>query len=449
MTGALDLLRLAPGVYYEKYGEGVYLRCVDTRKDYLFNDIVCDLLDCFSKTEPHSAAKAVETVLSQYEAEDEASFRQDMDDFLRLLIDEGILEEPAPEPMRDTAVKHLVEQQCSRERRLFSLGLELTYRCNERCVHCYVDGPPDSHGELTLDEYRKLLDEARAMGCISLLLTGGEVCCKRDFPEIAEYAASIGMLVDIYTNGLAVTDELFDRICALKPNSMSFSLYGGHAELHDAITQVKGSFDRTLKLVMMTKCAGIDTYIKTVVLRENVNDLEPLFQLGKRIGVDVAPTYTILDTHTGVSSACHRLETAEEYRTVMEMIRRYHPKSLIRDDRDPVEPACGSGQCSLCVDPYGEIYPCLALRTSLGNVRRRSIQDVWQNSPELERIRQLRFKDLCPGCGTCSYVGSCDICMGRLSQGGHNVPEDVCMISKASFLTRERITERREHNGEA
>lgn len=436
-------LRLARGVYYEKYGDAVYLRSVDEKRDYLFNETVYDLLNCFSKKEWRSARSAVERMLELYDVADVGAFRQDMEGFLLRLADSGILErrgaEAEEEPPR---VSELVERRCSEERRLYSLGLELTYRCNERCVHCYVDDGPAAGEELSTEQWRALLDEARSMGCVNVLLTGGEVCCRPDFLDIAEYAASIGILVDIYSNGIGIDDSMFERLCAMKINSLSFSLYGGHAHVHDAITGIRGSFDRTLRMIMMTKCAGIDTYIKTVVMRENADDLEALFQLSQRICVDVVPSYTILDTHRGVSGQTHRLSSVEAYQKVMEMAERYRPGSLGRGGRQADGAACGSGQCSLCVDPYGAVHPCLTMKNTLGNVRTDSLRAIWDNSAELERIRSIRFSELCTACGACAYVGCCDICMGRLGSE-RGVPEDVCMLSKAAYQVLNESTERR------
>lgn len=77
-------------------------------------------------------------------------------------------------------------------------------------------------------------------------------------------------MVDIYTNGLYVDDGMMDRLISLRPNSISFSFYGGKAEDHDAVTGVPGSFEKSLRTMMTCKCAGIDTFIKTVVIKQNV-----------------------------------------------------------------------------------------------------------------------------------------------------------------------------------
>ena len=81
------------------------------------------------------------------------------------------------------------------------MTLELTYRCVEKCVHCYIDDakPFCAKDELTLDDYKNFLRQAREMGCVKVLLTGGEVLLRKDFCDIAEFAVAQGFIVDIYT----------------------------------------------------------------------------------------------------------------------------------------------------------------------------------------------------------------------------------------------------------
>lgn len=434
--GIKDKMALSGGVYYERYGDTVYLRNTDTRKDYLFNKISYDILNCFSKKNPRGIDAVTETLISKYEVEDEAALGEDIHNFINRLNEEKILV-PEKDIRKDGVhVIERVKKLCTDRRILYSIGLEMTYRCNERCVHCYIDEESDSRDELTLSEYKKLIDEARGMGCINILLTGGEVCMKPCFPEVAEYAASSGMLVDIYTNGIAMNDEMFDRICALKPNSLSYSLYGSNKHIHDSITHVAGSFDRTLRYIMMTKCAGIDTYIKTVAMKENFSDMEGLIKLGKRIGIDVTPGLTILDTHSGASRESHRLDRCEDYQEIIRLFEKYYPGITGIGERDIDSAVCGAGQCSLCIDPYGEVFPCLSMRTSLGNIRKNGIKEIWYESGKLTKIRDIKFHDICSSCHECKYSCCCNICMGQLHEAGSKMPDEVCMLAKATFQVK-------------
>ena len=431
------LFYLNQGICYQRYGDFVYLRHIDARRDYLFNGVVYDILRCFSQKEGRTKEEAEAALLERYSLSDRESFRREMDAFLERLTDEGILRTDQAYACADLPAVLRIQEVCAEKHLLFSAALELTYRCNARCIHCYVD---DAHGaqgqeELTLEEYRDLLDELRDMGCISLLLTGGEVGVKDCFPEVAEYAASLGMAVDIFTNGLTMTPELLEKLRQWKINSVSYSLYGGTAPVHDAITTIPGSFERTLMAALMTKCAGIDTYIKTVVMKENQDDLGALLQLGKRLAIPVAAGFAVLDTHSGRSGAAHQLSTPEEFRRALALISDGHPAETAGFHRKPDSLLCSAGQCSLSIDPYGNVRPCLALPIPLGNIRETPLRRIWAKSPALTKLRNLRLREVCGACESCENIDGCELCLARvrfLPDGGVMIPKDVCLMAAES-----------------
>src|SRR5437868_14362963 len=111
--------------------------------------------------------------------------------------------------------------------------LELTYRCNVRCVHCYLAG---QEREMTLPELLPVLDDLADAGCLILTLSGGEVLLRKDFFEIAGAARARGFALRIFTNATMVTPRIADRIAALDPVVGETSLLGGDAATHDGVT---------------------------------------------------------------------------------------------------------------------------------------------------------------------------------------------------------------------
>src|SRR6201988_2574775 len=91
-----------------------------------------------------------------------------------------------------------------------SVQLDLTYRCNERCVHCYLDH--DDHGEMTTAEIRHLLDEMAEAGVFILTLSGGEIFLRRDFFEILEHARRLMFCVKLKTNAVLIREKEAARL---------------------------------------------------------------------------------------------------------------------------------------------------------------------------------------------------------------------------------------------
>ena len=430
-------MKLTDGVYFYQKGDKVYLRDVGRRKDYLFSSTAWDILTYIQENPGCDPEDLTAWLARIYEVPDEAEFRRSIAEFLKELDRSGILISQAkPEPLPQPGIPDRVELLSLEAGQLCTATLELTYRCSERCIHCYVDDcPTAARQELTAAEYKAILEQLKELGCIRLLLTGGEVCLRKDLTEIAAMAVSMGFLVDIYTNGISMTDEQFDALCDMKVNSVSFSLYGGDAATHDAITRVPGSFEKTLKRMMMFKCAGVDTYIKTVVIRQNLEALEGLYRLGKRLGIDVKAATAIADTHNGCSAQPYRLDSQEQRLQAMGLISRYEqlPPPAPRNMDAHV---CKAGLTTVSVDPYGGVHPCLAFTTAAGSLREASLAEIWKNAELMRRVRAFRFPELSEQCGSCKYSGHCSVCIGAAFEAahGHFRPDaDTCQWSQARY----------------
>lgn len=430
-------MKIIDGIYFYECGEYTYLRNVNDAKDYLFNMIAYDILDCIRQNPGCQEEDICEALAEIYEVADMNTLREDVKEFVAELAAEHLIMEEQEMFSQKTGICDRIEEMCQRDGRLYSATLELTYRCNEKCVHCYVDGvcKEDEKRELTLDEYRSLLDQLKSMGCIRLLLTGGEVCLRKDFLEIVQYAVSSGFLVDIYSNGIGMTDDQFDKLCALKVNSVSFSLYSADAKVHDSITNIPGSYEKTLKRLMMFKCAGIDTFVKTVVIQQNLDSLKGLFELGKRLNISVNPATNISDSYTGVSKKDFRLNDQVQRIFAAQLLQKYDPVTRQALYRDVNNAVCRAGITTLSIDPYGGVHPCLAFAESAGSVRENFLKDIWEQSPLMNRLRTFIFRDLSEKCGECSYMDTCGVCIGAAysESGGMLCPNtDSCFWAEAN-----------------
>ena len=431
-------MTLKSGVFYYDCGEYVYLRNVNNAKDYFMSPVSYDILE-YIKQNPGCHLEGICNALTDlYEVASAADLWDDIHTFVEELEKEQLLAEEQTIPASESGISDQLQAMYQDSGKLYSATLELTYRCNEKCVHCYVDDACHANvkKELTLEEYQSVLDQLKAMGCIHILLTGGEVCLRNDFLEIARYAVSSGFLVDIYTNGIAMTDSQFEQLCDMKVNSVSFSLYSADPSVHDAITNVPGSFDRTLKRLLMFKCAGVDTFLKTVVIQQNLDSLEGLFEFGKRLNIPVNPATNISDTHTGVSKAGFRLKSQAQRHCAAQIIQKYdsvNPKMLHRNLDSAV---CHAGITTLSVDPYGGVHPCLAFTEEIGSVRQQTLTEIWEQAPLLKKLRYFRFRDLSESCGSCNYADTCGVCIGAAysESGGSLCPNsDSCHWAKANY----------------
>ncbi len=151
-----------------------------------------------------------------------------------------------------------------------SVQLDLTYRCNEQCVHCYLDH--DDHGEMTTVEIKHLLKEMAEAGVFILTLSGGEIFMRKDFFEILEYARALTFCIKLKTNAVLIREAQAARLRDLGVESIQVSIYSHRPEVHDAITKVPGSLRRSVNAIRFLKSQGLKVIIANVLMTENMQD---------------------------------------------------------------------------------------------------------------------------------------------------------------------------------
>ncbi len=312
--------------------------------------------------------------------------------------------------------------------RAFDLGvplgihLDVTYRCNERCVHCYLDH--DDHGELTTAEIKDILNQLAEAGTFFLTLSGGEVLMRRDFFEILEYARKLMFNIRIKTNGVMIGAAEAKRIRDLGVEQVQISIYSHRPEVHDAITKLPGSLKKSIRAIRFLKSQGLKVVIANVMMTANLGDHSGVQALARELEVTYTLDPTITPKIDGDTSILSLRIPGSELNAV------FHNKDLVGNVEEfcapPPPPGddvmegvpCSAGHTAAYITPYGDVFPCVQFPLPTGNLRQQRFLDIWKNSPELNDVRSIRAKDL-PVCSTCSHVGSCTRCPGLAYMEGN------------------------------
>ena len=303
-----------------------------------------------------------------------------------------------------------------------SVQLDLTYRCNERCVHCYLDH--DDHGEMTTAEIKHLLDEMAEAGVFMLTLSGGEIFLRKDFFEILEHARRLTFCIKLKTNAIMIGKHEAARIRDLGVESIQISIYSHRPEVHDAITLVPGSLKRSLDAIRFLKSQGLKVIIANVLMVQNMEDYEGVRALADELGVASVLDPTVTPMMDGDRST---LNLGVDNTALQSLFRN---ESLVGDVEEfcalPPRPGedelqslpCSAGHTACYVSPYGDFYPCVQFPLTCGNVRQQPFLDIWQNSEQLKEVRSIRVKDL-TGCSQCTHVTNCTRCPGLAYMEGN------------------------------
>jgi MoaA/NifB/PqqE/SkfB family radical SAM enzyme len=268
-----------------------------------------------------------------------------------------------------------------------SAHLELTYRCNWRCVFCYNPRHHDQRG-LSTAEWLAVLDDLRALGTLSVALTGGEALLYPGFLQIARGARERSLAVRIFTNGSLVDDAMADALAGLEPMAVELSLHGATAETHDRTTDRPGSFAALLDGLGRLQRRDVPLLLKTPVTRLNEHELDAIVALADRLGVSHKLDATLTPRDDGSPAPlAYRASPAAVERMYRLVAERGHLPDV---DRKPGMVNCGIGRITLAVDPEGNVYPCLQWKsTSLGNVRRTPLRELWRDSREREEAARV------------------------------------------------------------
>jgi radical SAM protein with 4Fe4S-binding SPASM domain len=304
-----------------------------------------------------------------------------------------------------------------------SVQLDLTYRCNERCVHCYLDH--DDHGEMTTAEIKRLLDQMADAGVFILTLSGGEIFLRKDFFEILEYARWEKLFcVKLKTNAIMIREREAARIRDIGVESIQISIYSHRPEVHDAITLVPGSLKRSLDGARFLKSQGLRVVLANVLMVQNAQDYRGVRALAEEMGVEstLDPTITpMMDGDRGVLSlGVGQKELREVFRDedLVGNVDEFCAISTPANDSVMSSLPCSAGHTNCYVSPYGDVFPCVQFPLPTGNVRQQAFLDIWRYSERMNDVRSIRMTDL-PTCTTCSHVSACTRCPGLAYQEGN------------------------------
>ncbi len=368
------------------------------------------------------------------------------------------MSERAPNPdMNDADYLASLRKRIADQRVPYTGSVELTHRCNLKCVHCYVGDQcriGASRGrELTTDQWLRVIDQVAAQGCLEFLITGGEPLVRQDFAEIYRHAKRAGMIVTLFTNGTLVTDAVLNMFSDLPPFLVEISLYGATARTHEAVTQIPGSFGRMISAVENLLARGIRVGLKTVLMTLNRGEYREMEDLARAYGVkwrlDSALFPCLPNSDSGgVPNRCSlspsgkrpldlRVEPAQAARLELsdsaraQALRDAYVRFGGRKATDALY-TCGAGLTGFHVDPYGTLQPCMMTGGYGVSLVEIGFVGAWK---QIARIRDVKAPPDYE-CNRCDKIPLCSGCpaLFDLENGAAHVrSEYICALTRFRF----------------
>lgn len=382
----------------------------------------------------------------------------------------------------------------------FEVVWNFTYECNLRCKHCYEDAGT-YRPELSTEERFLAVDslsKIAGVGLPALSFSGGEPLLRKDFFEVAAYARRKIPYVSVATNGTLLTKDNVSQMKNVGIDFVEVSLDGATKTVHEGFRQVRGCFEKTMKGIENCVNEGLETCIASTIQRENLGEVEKLIKTADGLGVrfmhfnyvptgrakahielDLTPKerLSILEVigskivelsieskkeeeRTGKSDiVVDRLfSTCPQYASVVRRIARQKKHDFAVSAHyaamKGVENVanflggCGAGRLYVCLEPNGDIKPCVFLETGnetvRGNVLRESFEDIWDHDEMFwqlrtrENLKSYEVGGRSVGCGSCDDKYICGGCRARSYSyfGGDLEGPDVGCIDNQELWER-------------
>lgn len=436
---------------YNETGQ-IYLRHL-SREPQMMTNVVSKLQNVFSDASVEEIRDDFIAFVQQLAEEGFLSVGnsiEELDKMEESVRDDNLSDDPYPIIEQDLGIVHssaFLFKIFAEKPHLFNLQIETTSKCNERCIHCYIPMPlrkTPTVADLSLDEIKNILSQAKDIGTLSVTFSGGELLLRQDLFEILQHARECDMIISLFSNVTLLTKQMVEKLKELNVASVQVSLYSLDSDVHDSITRIKGSCEKTKRGIDMLSEAGIRVVINCPVIKTNKDSVFDVQAFAKVRNIKFGCDYLLIAQSDFDDSNLDQRLSLEEIRYIMTRMMKdnesYRNNTLSKYANYNIEErnvedklACGVGLDTLSITANGDIVPCPGWNNYiLGNIRTDELADVWRNSTKINYLRDIKMSAF-PKCISCKNRKFCSMCLLRNFNESNGdlfcVPSVVCQVA--------------------
>ncbi|BBO83097.1 hypothetical protein DSCO28_36630 [Desulfosarcina ovata subsp. sediminis] len=476
----MTFVKQCQSTYIRIFGEIGYITNQISKHDRVYDDIGAVFLKQISRT-PKRIVDIVAELSSQFVNVTAQEIENDFTDFVQSLEEEQFIITGETElslqqkelifsynnHQRDIAPSYMNQDNITypdtgdffyiyfrKNPHIFDIQIEVTSRCNERCLHCYL--PQDRQAQdidtkMAIDVLDQLVD----LKTVSVTFSGGECFLHKDFAKLLKRARQNDLAISILTNGTKINDDYIKVLKEIRVNQIQISLYSMKSQEHDSITQLPGSHKKTLATLEKFLAEDIPVQISCPVMRTNYRSYKNVLQWAHSHRIKAYTDFIMMArTDFTTSNLCERINSHEVEKLIHDMLiydEEYKALLEIQQPEKPEElrnkPVCGIGIDSLCLTPSGDCYPCGGFQGYIiGNVYKNTLQDIWNNSDAVHKLREITW-DKFPKCVQCEAKLYCSMCLVRNFNEGNGdmfkINQHFCDVA---FINKRLVDEYHQKN---
>jgi radical SAM protein with 4Fe4S-binding SPASM domain len=313
--------------------------------------------------------------------------------------------------------------------------LELTYRCDSRCVYCYCRSRRDDRRESSTLQWKKILDEVCQAGCFFLTFSGGNPFIRKDFLEIYDHARKKGFVINVITSGLGLSREIGDHLSRFPPKKIEVNFNGATRKTFESINGTPGSYDEVIKNIRLLTSKNIRVDFKTRLIRQNKNELGAIKKLaGELLGPQAGKrpfwrySHFIHPGMDGDKTPCSCRLSAAEVRAARKQDpelwtsyrRSLQGKISVLKDKSRLF-TCNAWRHRFVIDPYGRLKFCVFLDRFSTDLKTGSFEKGFYQG--FSRIARQKYESA-SACRDCLLRDFCAVCPARsfLETGDEEAP---------------------------
>lgn len=337
-----------------------------------------------------------------------------------------------------------------------SILLELTYRCNLKCIHCY--NPKNiSNVEIDFETAKKIIDEAYDLGACEVTLTGGESTTYTHFIELCTYIRKKRMGLTIFTNGQRLFDdpELYSELLKLYPHQVSISLYSNNNKTHNRVTDVDGSFEKSQKIITSLCRDNVMVQIKNFLLNFACRDCVLVQKYADEVGAINVTDISLIPTIEGDKKTLQFELNDDDLFFLFSnkespLYVGNNPKLFDYEKNKDTSPCLG-GFNGLCVTPNCDFKICVSVPSVLTNYKQTTLKSLWEGAINKEKSNPLFQWQMITNsdlkeCYKYDYCKFCHYCAGmaELENGYLKKSNILCKQAKAKQKAYEYLKKKGE-----
>jgi radical SAM protein with 4Fe4S-binding SPASM domain len=318
------------------------------------------------------------------------------------------------------STQEFFDEYFENEPHLTNLHIEITGQCNERCVHCYI--PHENKVNcMDTDLFYNILEQCKKMNLLNLTISGGEPMTHNNFVDFIKKCNEYNFSVNVLSNLTLLNKSILEEMKRNPLLSVQVSLYSMDADIHDSITKVKGSFEKTKNAILELIENDIPMQISCPIMKQNINSYDDVVAWGKEHNINVGSDYVIIAKYNHTTQNLNNRLSINDVNEVIKQRIINEPKYIeliekeaeTKKNMSPDDFVCSVCHSSICIAENGTVYPCAGWQDYvLGNINKISLNDIWRNSEKVQYLRNLRRRDF-PKCIQCQENEYCTMCMVR------------------------------------